>query len=42
MGIHYTRAVRIRRHLTDAGIGLAIGTPIALLGWLVTLWFPVR
>jgi hypothetical protein len=42
VGVHYTRGVRLRRHLADAGIGLAVGIPLAVLGWLVTLWLQVN
>ena len=42
MGIHYTRTVRLRHHLVDAGIGLAVGAPLAVLAWLATLWLQVR
>lgn len=42
MGIHYTRSIRLRHHVVDAGIGLAIGVPLAVAGWLVTLWVGVR
>ena len=42
MGIHYTRGIRVRHHLADAGIGFAIGVPLAVLGWLATLWLRVH
>jgi hypothetical protein len=42
VAVYRTRQVRRARlytHLVDLTIGAAIGVPLALLGWLATLWY---
>jgi hypothetical protein len=38
----HLRRTHLREHLVDAGIGIAIGAPIAVLCWLSTLWILAR
>jgi hypothetical protein len=41
MGVYRTGRLRralVREHLVDAVIGVAVGAPLAVVVWLVTLW----